>query len=220
MVDPASQPPRKFPTREWFVDFLKIFTVGKALAFIMEKHGLAALVFFLLGIVVMGGIVWLGWAPNILVSTYKTESAEVKYAAKPTHLDLIALDPIPEWIQPYLSWLEQEGEAQLKEHAIAGHKECAFRGNVSTESGNVPDFNWELRTERDTEINGFGFKEADGMFQPLVLSKSGQSTTPSVIRFSVAGARGGNKVISVLRLTWKQGDRSESCEEMLRSSVH
>jgi hypothetical protein len=216
-----SAPPSTSKTR--FIEFLKASEIPGAafLAYVVEHWGWGSLLFLVVGFLIGWTWVWWGYAPGFLVGSYRTPTHQRGLSAKPQSLEVAPADA-PEWLQPQVSWLEDEGESIKKQGNINGYQICTVTTEMPKNAGQseleFPSFEWELKADRDCEVKGFAFKQNVEQFQPLDLARTSGQSTPDVIRFIVPrGTLGGEKLVALIRLSWKTGTPATDCKNAFRS---
>lgn len=185
--------------------------IGPSLVFIARRLGVRRslvftvfIVMLLTGVAVGWAIVYFGLAPNLIVSDkYKRDpkKADDSERRTPSSIEVTPLgDPKPDWIQPYVIWLEDEGQAQ-KDLDTALHVGV---GAVIHEL-QVPttDFVWSLKANPGFDVDGRAFWVTnDGFIKPLKTVKNGHS-----VDFDVPKCEKKEKLYAVVIARWK-GDMS------------
>lgn len=195
--------------------------VGPLLGYAIDNWGISHAIFLGVGFVVGWGIVYWNTAPEFLVAGYKTPQSPPTTERRPSSIKYRALQTSPEWAQPYVFWLEQEGIALQKENVIQRFQVCYLEAETDPKptSANwiTEPFKWQLTTERDWKIQGYSFEiDKEGFFHPLQL-QPGQPSPASII-FAVPKYRKDSKLFSIVSILMTQKEANVSCEN-LRSEV-
>lgn len=202
------------------VELVKVIpVVGPAVGYVLEHWGIMETVFLAVGFLVGWGVVLLGQAPEFLISTYRVTQPPPKVEPKPGHVGFKVLEAGPEWLQPYVFWLEQEGNDLKAKGMIQDYEICLLDGESDIKSTArdwvLEKFIWELKTERDWQVNGYAFSTyKEGSFVFLESVKDAQAS----VGFTVPAYRKESKLLSIIRVSWKQGGVQTTCKD-IRSSV-
>jgi hypothetical protein len=158
--------------------------VGPALVFIARRLGIkrsllltVVMVILIIGASVGLSLVYFGWAPNFVVSDKYNKDSKRAHASErrpPVNVEVAGVgDPKPDWLQPYVIWIEDEGRAQ-KDLDAALHVGV---GAVSHElQSATTKFVWSLKANPGFELDGRAFLVTnDGFIKPLNLTKDGTS---------------------------------------------
>lgn len=193
-------------------DFLEIIKeipwgIGPSLVFLARRLGtkrfvmvVFAALFFLVGI--MGGwaFTYFGWAPNFVVSEkYRrsTLKAEASQRSMPHSIEVVPInDPKPEWLRPYMIWMEDESDAQKAVDATL-HVGVGAVSHVLQSP--TTEFVWSLKASPGFEVDGRAFRlTSEGLIQPLKHRKDGNS-----IYFEVPECEKQEELYAVVLAKWK-----------------
>jgi hypothetical protein len=196
---------------------------GKVIGWIIRHFGFVTLSFFVVGgvvgVLLMAGVVWTGFAPRFLAS--RIETPNPKAGSKPQNLEVASMVTQPEWLQPFRNRLEAEGAKQKENQVIGGSLICPLMSDLSNGSGGpellIPGFSLELSADRDCVLNGYGFRQTSaGLFEPIPLSK--QTEKPHSVILTIPHANSRDKLLLLLRVSWKP-NAAPLRECSIRSSV-
>src|ERR1043165_9075149 len=103
-----------------FLDMLPV--IGKPCAWIYKHWGMTGLLSFFFGLLLGLGLVFFGAVPNSFVaSSYKSSQPPSSPRVKPTNLVVTPVkDPKPDWLQPYVDWLDEAAETKRTGTTRAG----------------------------------------------------------------------------------------------------
>lgn len=191
----------------------KLFEWGKVIHGLGEIWGRGFLIALLIGFIISIALAFFGVLPDFLISGKYKGAVEEKPGVKPAHIELSSEDNLQDWLQPYTYWLEKEADDLKGKGLIKEYLVCSF---VSDELPAAPQFEWVLKSSPDFELYGFAFRMAkDGTFQRLEIGKD----NPSSVHFLIKGAKKGDKLLAILRISWKQMLTPGTCKDMIRSIV-
>ncbi len=207
--------------KEQLVESIKLLPViGNPLAYLIKYWGIKELIFLLAGFIVGWGIVYFGKSPEFVIAVYRVTQPPPKIEPKPDHIDYKVTENAPEWPQPYIFWLEQEGDDLKSQGLIQDYKMCFLNSKEIDPKSKANEwmfekFTWELSTERDSEIKGYAFTLNKEDFSQLLASSKEK---PASINFVVPAYQKGSKLFSIIRISWNQSNDPPSCES-IRSVV-
>jgi hypothetical protein len=208
-------------SKEQITDLVKMIPLlGNFLAWLIKYRTIKELIFGIVGFSVGWTIVYFGHAPEFIISIYRVTQPPPAVAPKPDHIDYKAKKDAPEWSQPYVYWLEQEGDELKKQNLIQDYKMCFLTSEEITAKSTANDwvfeeFKWELSTERDCEIKGYAFNLNKEDFSKLL---EPGIESPASLSFVVPAYRKGSKLFSIARISWNQNNEPPACES-IRSTV-
>lgn len=183
------------------------YGVGPTLVFIARRLGIkrsllltAVILSLLIGIAVGWALVYLGWAPNFVVSdkyTMDSKKADASERRLPVNVEVAPVgDPKPDWLQPYVIWIEDEGRAQ-KDLDATLHVGV---GAVSHElQSATTKFVWSLKANPGFELDGRAFLLTnDDFIKPLNVIKDG-----NFVNVDVPECEKKEKLYAVVIAKWK-----------------
>jgi len=217
MQEEVKPPPAKDKLKA-FVEFLKALPFGRGPAWVIEHGGgFIPLIYLLVGGVVVVVVFFMGWAPELLISSYRISAPTRNIGPKPQNLKTVLIDA-PDWLQPQIAWLESEGQMLKTQGVIVGYQICTVFSELQSTSENsqsqFPNFAWEIWGERDCDVKGFAFRRTkEGLFQPLDIDKSsGGPYNPTMVGFVVPqGSLNGESLMGIVRASWKAGSSPLNC---------
>jgi len=193
-------------------DFLEIIKeiplgIGPSLVFLARRLGTKRFVlviftalFFFAGVIGGWAFVYFGWAPNFVVSEkyrWNTRKAEASQRSTPTSIGVVPInDPKPEWLRPYIIWMEDEADAQKAVDATL-HVGVGAVSHVLQSP--TTEFSWSLKAGPGFDVDGRAFRmTTEGFIQPLKHRKDGNS-----IYFEVPECEKREELYAVVIAKWK-----------------
>ena len=180
----------------WGVGPFLVFTARRLGA----KHFLLIFVALLTGIISGWAVVYIGLAPDFVVSDkYKrgAQKADASLRTTPRSIEVTPVgEPNPDWLQPYVGWIEEEGQAQKDVEATLHVGSGAVFHVLQSPT---TEFVWSLRASPGFELEGRAFRVTDdGLIQPLKSSKDGNS-----IDFDVPECEKKESLYAVVMAKWR-----------------
>jgi hypothetical protein len=197
--DLASPPPGK-TRKDKVVEFLDMLPIiGKPCAWVYKHWGLTGLLSFLFGLLLGLGLVFFGVAPKKLVAgSYKNNQQPSSPRVKPTNLAVTPIsDPKPDWLQPYVDWLDDDAETKRSGPTRAGVGAITSQPLPRTEK-----FKWLLKAVPGFDLNGRAFRVTKDGYVKLLHTVKEQNS----ISFEVPECEEGDRIVGVVLAIW-QGDQ-------------
>jgi hypothetical protein len=161
-------------------------------------------------------LLFFGVTIGLAIPLLNTTQAPAKTGAKPSSIDIDkeASKRLPGFLEPYKRWLEEEGDRLRGQNLIEGFTLCTV---ISKPLSNASQFGWKLEASPGFEVSGLAFRQTkDNAFEPL---GPGQNDAGSSL-FKVPGCIKGDKLIAIVRVSWKKGGESKiECSVLYHSSV-
>src|ERR1700730_9181322 len=150
-------------------------------------------------------LLFVGVTIGLAIPLLNTTQTPAKTGARPSSIDTEPLKPLPEFLEPYYRWLEQEGDRMQGQNLIKGYTLCPV---ISKPLSSAPQFGWKLKASPGFELSGWAFRETkDNAFEPL---RSIQTDAGSSL-FKVLGCTDGDKLLAIIRVSWKGGVSKIEC---------
>jgi hypothetical protein len=213
--DTAPKPQTGATLRQKVEQSIIAFETGRSIAELKRIWGWVPLLTAVLGFLVAAAMVQFGGFPNwVIADKYKSLIEEQKPTSKPNSLDITEVQRLQEWTQVYTYYLEREAQDLMAKGEIKDYMICVVE---TKELSPFLAFDWVLSTSADYEVHGYGFKLGQKeTFQRLLVSKD----EPRSLRFTVGeSSRKGEKLLAIVRVSWKQSLASVACTDVLRSAV-
>lgn len=190
---------------------LRLYSWVETLSKYIQIWGRTATIAFLLGGVIVASLAFFGLLPKFLISG-KYGNVPLKIGVKPTQVRIINDKALPEWLQPYTFWLEQEAQAQVEQKTVKGFILCPL---ISEKLDASPEFNWMLKASPGFEVSGWGFSlGTDGRLYRLIVVHRDPSLT-----FTVPNLTDGDRLVAILVVLGRDFAPSGNCEDFISSIV-
>ena len=187
--------------------------IGKPLAYVVKEFRLLEGVFIILAFLFGWGVVYLGYAPEFLIGSYRQSPPKVKLGDKPSSLNLSNIQNISDWLRPYSYWLEKEADALQAQHKIQGYLVCA---SESSELSATPEYPLALKASPDYQISAWAFiVNDDQAFKRLDVSSKDAST----VRFKVPKVEQRYRLLTVVSITGSKKAPEGACKDFFHASV-
>ncbi|HWP55867.1 MAG TPA: hypothetical protein VN476_17185 [Pyrinomonadaceae bacterium] len=167
---------------------------------------------FLLGGVTVAGLAFFGWLPKFVISE-EYRNKPIKIGSKPNQVRIIDDKPLPDWLQPYTFWLEQEAQARVDQKLVKGFILCPL---ISQEMGSSPEFKWMIKASPNFEVSGWGFSlSKDTYLSKLMVTDENPSLT-----FTVPSLTDGDRLVAILVVLGKESAPVGDCKDFVHSIVN
>jgi hypothetical protein len=208
--------------KEKIVAAIKLIPVlGTPLEFIIKNWGIKELSFFITGFTLALVLVFFGRIPEILISgKYKSlldkASQSVGARTRPSHVHINLVKAPPNWVLPYIFWLEKEADELKYNKLIKGYM---IESVESEELSTTLEFVWVLKASPGFVISGWAFRltntGSEKCFEPLKATKE----VPDSISFVVPKCEKGDKLLAIIRVSWMQDISPDEFLTILHSTV-
>lgn len=188
--------------------------IGNPLAYLIEHWGLRETVFGVIGWLVGWTLVYFGLAPKLLLRrSLEASPGATTPRARLERVALHLLEDLPDWLQPYSRWLEEEADDLVANQRIAGYRSCNLHAAGFEPSAG---FRWQLKAAPGFEMSGWAFRHTrEDLFQRLEPEKLDAAT----LRFAVPALDEGDELLTVLTVRGPQSMDMETCQDLVRSEV-
>ncbi len=196
-----------------------IFKLLKSIYAFAGVPGIICLVF---GFGLASFLVYLGQMPHFLIAEkYRASSAKTsqpaEVRAKPTDVKVHSAKSI-DWFTSHVYWLEREGDDLKGKNLI---KDYMVNTVESEGLSATTKFNWVLEASPGFVISGWGFRVpnvgSSKFFEPLNAKRD--SKTSDSISLEVPICEKGDRLLAVLRVSWKQDLKPTDFLSTFHSSI-
>lgn len=205
-----------------FFDLIPV--VGPTLKFLLTHWGGLAIFFVFVGLVVGWGSVYIGKVPEFIVKKYRETASPPAAGPKPSSIGRHQIktdDDLQPYLHPYLRLLQEEAVSARQNHLIDDFYLESYEGRVpDVKPGEaIPAFEWSFQTASDYDLSGLGlmFTKVDKVeyLRPLTITKENRHS----VRVSIPQNKADDRLVVILRATWKGISRPISLNSIVESAV-
>jgi hypothetical protein len=190
----------------------KIFKFFKA---IFAFGGYRGIICLGIGFGLASLLIYLGLMPDFLIAEKYRHPPVTEVRTKPTDIRVHLAEPV-EWLKPHVRWLEKEGDDLTGKNVIKGYMANAFE---SAELSPTTEFNWMLEATPGFEINGFGFRLHNSGSSKFFEQLNAIKKAPKLLIVEVPKCEKGDRLVAILRVSWKQDLESAGILSTFHSSA-